>query len=532
MAIHDLAQKKEPDRKAQENRTRGGPFSWFWNSPMAGWLILAAASATAYFRYHETRANFPAHTWAGYAAIGLMLILILGAVALLGRLIWVNWPRRGDARQIRKTASAGGSTQAVILVLLLLGLMLLVSHRAPPRVSEPLKSQPMQPEVLQPVPTELSKNKPPPPPAHAKHTVKRQVTEATPVAVPSPVPQTPGHIAGEVVNEIPNVMDLIAGHKAESPLKLNDNVHWDDAVRTVDLGRARLELLDGSLLNIGARSTMKIIKHDPETQQTAIELTVGRVRAEVAKQTKPGSSFQIRTPTAVIGVVGTIFLIDARGSETDTCVTEGVVSLQNIDPAVVGQIGVNPGECARVLRGQPPTLVPPLVKTSSVLAKLTAIPDPVPPVVDVCVQNVSAERRDAERRSFDRLNEMRRQAGAHELQWSDALADVARRHSCRMMAVGFFDHVDPEYGELLQRMSAGRLDTNSVAENVFQERGHDDPGPFSVDRLMTSPSHRRNILDPDFRSCGVGIAVAEDGTYFSTEIFNAAVPSILSVPGR
>jgi uncharacterized protein YkwD len=522
----------------QDNTQRGTLFSWLWNNPMTGWLILTGASAAAYFRYHEVIAKVRVYTWADRTAVGLTLILVLGAVVLFARLLSVKWPTGapGNEQEAQQTSRTGGSAQAVLSVLLLLALILLLSHRPPPQLLARASLPPKHPEAIQPVPSGIEEQMLPSQPKQAKQkrALEKPVTEAAPVTAPSPAaggPQTPGQVAGAVTNEIPDVMDLSVGHPAESPLRVKDNVYWDDAVRTLNLGRARLQLLDGSLLNVGARSTMKIVKHDVQTQQTTIELTLGRVRAEVTKQTKPGSSFQIKTATAVIGVVGTILMLDARASETDTCVAEGVVSVQNVDPAVLGQLNVRPGECARVPRGLPPSAVALPAQMISMLTKLSAIPDPVAPVVADCVGNVSAVRRDLERRSLDRLNEVRRQNGASDCQWSDALADVARRHSCRMMALGFLDHVDPEYGELLQRLSTARLNTNNVAENVFQERGHDDPGRYSVDKLMTSPSHRRNMLDRVFRSCGVGVAVGEDGTFFSTHIFNAAVPSAVAEPG-
>ena len=53
-------------------------------------------------------------------------------------------------------------------------------------------------------------------------------------------------------------------------------------------------LLDGSTLNVGARSEIRILKHDPRAQQTEIDLILGRVQANVQKITSPGR--EIRTP--------------------------------------------------------------------------------------------------------------------------------------------------------------------------------------------------------------------------------------------
>lgn len=339
----------------------------------------------------------------------------------------------------------------------------------------------------------------------------------------SPRPAT-SPVAGHVSNEIPKVVARNAGQAAETPLKINDPVYWEDLIRTVDLGRARLQLLDGSMLNLGARSTMRIVKHDPQTQQTRLELTLGRVRAQVARQTKPDSSFEMKTETATIGVVGTVFLVEGREKTTEICGAEGVVRVRNVDPNVRGEKLMHAGECTRVDLGKPPRDLPNSAGQIAMLTQLTGVPDPVAPVVTECVTNVSPERHAYERRAFDRVNEERRQRGLRELAWSDVLAGIARRHACRMTALDFLEHVDPEYGELLERMDAAGLDTHNVGENVFKERGHPDPGRYAIDALMTSPHHSDTILDPTFAYSGVGIAAAADGTYSFTQIFDAEFP--------
>jgi uncharacterized protein YkwD len=292
----------------------------------------------------------------------------------------------------------------------------------------------------------------------------------------------------------------------------------------VDLGRAQLQLLDGSMLNLGARSTMKIVRHDPQTQQTQLELTLGRVRAQVANETRQGSSFQLKTETAVIGVVGTVFLVDAGEKTTEVCGAEGVVRVSNVDPKVPGEKLLHAGECTRVDLGQPPRDLPKPASQIATLTQLTGVPDPVAPLMAECVTHVSPERQAYERQAFDRVNEVRHQNGRPQLEWNDALAAVARRHACRMMTLNFLEHVDPEYGELLQRMDAAGLDTHNVAENVFKENGHPDPGRYAIDALMKSPHHRDTMLDPSFVYTGVGIAIAADGTTSFTQIFDGEVP--------
>jgi len=120
-------------------------------------------------------------------------------------------------------------------------------------------------------------------------------------------------------------------------------------------------------------------------------------------------------------------------------------------------------------------------------------------------------------------NQERQKVGARELEWSDALADAARYHSCRMMALNFLDHIDPEFGELAQRLRVAGLDTSNVGENIFKAKAG-DPARHAVDLWMKSPYHREVLLDPSYRWTGVGFAVAADGKYWFTQDFSGANP--------
>ncbi len=104
---------------------------------------------------------------------------------------------------------------------------------------------------------------------------------------------------------------------------------WGDIVSTLQDGRARIALDDGSILNVGSNSSLKIIQHDAATQQTQVQLAYGRLRASAVRLARSGSSFQVRTPTAVAGVVGTDFTLTYENGITSLSVTEGSVNFCN-----------------------------------------------------------------------------------------------------------------------------------------------------------------------------------------------------------
>jgi len=168
-------------------------------------------------------------------------------------------------------------------------------------------------------------------------------------------PQGGAQTAGKVSAAIPAEVVQRQGTGAELPLKLSDVVYWQDVVRTERTGRVRIELLDGSFLNVGARSQMRIVKHDPNTQQTEVEMTLGKLRGEIVKLTKPGASFQIKTQTAVIGVVGTIVMIIATPRFTRVICLEGMVRVSNINAAITGVTTLRAGQVTTVFRNMPPT---------------------------------------------------------------------------------------------------------------------------------------------------------------------------------
>jgi hypothetical protein len=114
------------------------------------------------------------------------------------------------------------------------------------------------------------------------------------------------------------------------PAALQSAVYWNDLLRSGRLGRARVALNDGSLLSLGSDSSLRVLQHDAAAQQTVLDLAAGRMRGQVMKLTRPGAKFEIRTPSAVAGLVGTDFYLYVTPDFTELIVLDGVVSLTNI----------------------------------------------------------------------------------------------------------------------------------------------------------------------------------------------------------
>src|SRR5216683_866831 len=153
------------------------------------------------------------------------------------------------------------------------------------------------------------------------------------IAIPADVwaaPQAAGQRAGEVSRVIPAVSIARSGKTIAASAKTA--VDWQDLVNTQANARARIALDDGSVLNVGSESSMKIVKHDAGAQQTELELTYGKLRTQAQRIAKPDGKFEVRTPAGVAGVVGTDFFVgyDVTTNVMNVIVFEGLVKVCNL----------------------------------------------------------------------------------------------------------------------------------------------------------------------------------------------------------
>jgi hypothetical protein len=131
---------------------------------------------------------------------------------------------------------------------------------------------------------------------------------------------------------------------------------WHDTLKTEDAGRIRAQLNDGSILSIGQKTSLIVTKHDERTQQSTFELQYGAVRANVQHLARPDSNFEIRTQTAVCGVLGTDEAVDANDPTATVVISiSGIVTVRSSSPNVVGSVQLSPGQTTTVRAGQPPT---------------------------------------------------------------------------------------------------------------------------------------------------------------------------------
>ncbi|MGA8539716.1 MAG: FecR family protein, partial [Terriglobales bacterium] len=121
------------------------------------------------------------------------------------------------------------------------------------------------------------------------------------------------------------------------PIKAKDSLAWNDLLKTDAQGRLRAGLTDGSILSLGSNSELRVVQHDATSQQTSIEMNYGKLRNQVVKITKPGGKYEVKTPNAVIGVIGTDFFVGHANNQTTVI-------------CYVGKVSVTPTSGAKVLK--------------------------------------------------------------------------------------------------------------------------------------------------------------------------------------
>ena len=195
--------------------------------------------------------------------------------------------------------------------------------------------------------------------------------------------------------------------------------------------------------------------------------------------------------------------------------------------AMLGPVGgASAAECSagtilRLLCGRTAPIAPTAVPTTSptpapaLAAPLPAVP-PVPSLPPVPVSPLPATGSfrsvpDAARRLLELANDERRRAGVGPLAHRDDVAAIALAHSNKMAQKGDIFHSDSYFSAATRAV----LGATTRGENVALNPSIDDAHA----RLMRSPGHRSNILEPRFSVAGFAVVQAPDGQYFITQDF-------------
>jgi hypothetical protein len=118
---------------------------------------------------------------------------------------------------------------------------------------------------------------------------------------------------------------------ATAPLILGAALETGDRLATDAGGRVRLQLIDGSVINLGSQAEFElteVVSNGPGTdREVGLDLVIGALRAFAAPAT-PGSRFEIRTPRAITAVRGTEWGVIAGPVQSDVLVMSGRVGVR------------------------------------------------------------------------------------------------------------------------------------------------------------------------------------------------------------
>ncbi|MFE7314911.1 CAP domain-containing protein [Streptomyces sp. NPDC057555] len=111
------------------------------------------------------------------------------------------------------------------------------------------------------------------------------------------------------------------------------------------------------------------------------------------------------------------------------------------------------------------------------------------------------------------VNQERARAGCSPVTAGDELGDLAQAFSDDMARRGFFGHTDPDGHSPWDRARAQGV-TDLGGENIA--RGQADAQAV-MDTWMTSPGHRANILNCEYKTLGVGAHFGPGGPWWTQE---------------
>jgi uncharacterized YkwD family protein len=108
---------------------------------------------------------------------------------------------------------------------------------------------------------------------------------------------------------------------------------------------------------------------------------------------------------------------------------------------------------------------------------------------------------DDEQELFSLVNKVRTGLDLKPLEPNDALIHSARLKSRDMVQKNYFSHQSPTYGSPFDMLRQFKISFKSAGENIAGNQSIKN----ALSSFMSSESHKKNILNPNFQYMGVGI---------------------------
>ena len=148
-----------------------------------------------------------------------------------------------------------------------------------------------------------------------------------------------------------------------APAAVGTAVHQGDELRTGRPGRLRVVFQDDSVLTVTDDSrvvvTQEVVNPEAGKAKSVMELLQGKVSALVSEYYhRPGSSYEIKTATAVAGVRGTEFVMryNPREDLTEVVGLSGEVQVYSLSNLTGPGTLITANQITEIVRGKRPTV--------------------------------------------------------------------------------------------------------------------------------------------------------------------------------
>jgi hypothetical protein len=200
-------------------------------------------------------------------------------------------------------------------------------------------------------------------PAVATNAARQRARRAAPIAILAVLLSAAAARAQEVgtIAALEGTGEIARG-STRLAAALGAAVHQGDELRTGNPGRVRIVFQDDSVLTVsdGSRVVVdeQVFNPSQGRSRSLFGLLQGKVSAVVSEYYhQPGSSYQIKTATAVAGVRGTEFVVvyDPRTQQTDVAGVNGYVEVRSLFERGGSGVMITAGELSTVARNAIPS---------------------------------------------------------------------------------------------------------------------------------------------------------------------------------
>ena len=148
--------------------------------------------------------------------------------------------------------------------------------------------------------------------------------------------------------------------------KVGSPLSGEDVLTTGKKSQAKVAMSDKNIVILQAESELKVKsyflkKQDHQSKQknaAVFEIPQGSTRFQI-EALPAGESLEVRTPSAVVGVRGTDFLVKHQGDTTEVITFDGVVEFgeRGIGDQILNSVKVSKGSGGRLKKGEKPAVM-------------------------------------------------------------------------------------------------------------------------------------------------------------------------------